>query len=136
MIKIINENYKINTGFYLEKLKEIIKEIKLKGTISIRLGDKAESKDLNQKYLNRYNPTDVLSFPINEKLPDGLYCGDIFICYPIAMEQAEENKTDIQEELLTLMVHGILHLAGYNHEEDSGEMTRLQEILLKKVKNG
>ena len=135
MIKIIDENFNINKTFYLKKLGKIIKKINLKGTIGIKLGARSESKNLNQHYLNRAYPTDVLSFPIMEKLPDGFYCGDIFICYPIAEEQASANNTDIKIELLTLMIHGILHLAGYDHEKDSGEMVTLQEQLLNKVKD-
>ena len=135
MIKIINENFKINEAFYLDKLEEITREIKLRGTIVIKVGTKMESKELNLQYLNRDYPTDVLSFLINENFPDGFYCGDIFVCYPIAKEYADENKTDIQHELLTLMVHGILHLAGYNHKDDSGEMEKFQEKIMNKVKN-
>ena len=74
MIKIINENFKINEAFYLDKLEEISLEIKLRGTIVIKLGTIKESKELNLQYLNRDYPTDVLSFPINENFPDGFYC--------------------------------------------------------------
>jgi len=133
MIKIIDDIYKINKKYYKSKLKHIYKELKLKGTIVIKLGSKAESKDLNFKYLKKDFPTDVLSFPFNEKLLKEYYIGDIFICYPIAEEQAEDNNISLKKELLYLMIHGILHLSGYDHEKDNGEMLELQHQLSKKI---
>jgi len=128
----MNGNFNIEQPFYLEKLEKIAKELDIKGTIVIKLGDTGESKALNLKYLERDYPTDILSFPFNEDLPDGFYLGDIFICYPIAKTQAEENNLSIEEELFTLMVHGILHLCEYDHETDAGEMPALQKRLVEK----
>ena len=133
MIKIIDDIYKINKKYYISKLKHVYKELKLKGTIVIKLGSKAESKDLNFKYLKKDFPTDVLSFPFNEKLLKEYYIGDIFICYPIAEEQAEDNNISLKKELLYLMIHGILHLSGYDHEKDNGEMFELQDQFTKKI---
>lgn len=131
-ITIRNENFKIDKNFYLSKLKEIAGQLEIKGHIVIKLGDKTESQALNYEYLKRNYPTDVLSFPCNEALPDGFYLGDIFICFPIAVEQAAENNITIEEELLRLMVHGILHLADYDHETDEGEMNNIQEKLVER----
>jgi len=133
MIKIIDDIYKINKKYYISKLKHVYKELELKGTIVIKLGSKAESKDLNFKYLKKDFPTDVLSFPFNEKLLKEYYIGDIFICYPIAEEQAEDNNISLKKELLYLMIHGILHLSGYDHEKDNGEMLELQDQFTKKI---
>ncbi len=133
MIKIVDDIYKINKKYYISKLKHIYKELKIKGTIVIKLGSKAESKDLNFTYLKNDFPTDVLSFPFDEKLLKEYYIGDIFICYPIAKEQAEENNISLEKELLYLMIHGILHLTGYDHEKDRGEMLELQDQLIKKI---
>ncbi|MGD2087920.1 MAG: rRNA maturation RNase YbeY [Candidatus Aminicenantes bacterium] len=134
MIELIHNDFKIDRQFYLDKLKAIVKELNInpQGTIVIKLGDQEESKNLNLHYLEKDYPTDVLSFPLNEELPDGFYIGDIFICYPIAEIQAKENNVSLQEELFRLMVHGILHLQGYDHEKDSGRMETLQEQLLDK----
>ncbi|MCK5057881.1 MAG: rRNA maturation RNase YbeY [Candidatus Aminicenantes bacterium] len=140
MIQIINffqdsarktEPPKIDNAFYLSKLEKITKELGVNGDFVIKLGGKEEARELNNKYLKRDYPTDVLSFPFNEELPGGFYLGDIFICLPIAEEQAEENKITVQEEMLRLMIHGILHLTGRDHETDKGEMNRLQERLVK-----
>lgn len=130
MITIIDEQFKTDRDFYLEKLKDITRELGIAGDIVIKLGDKEESRDLNNKYLNKDYPTDVLSFPFNEELPEGYYLGDIFICYPAAEEQAQERNITTREELLTLMIHGLLHLSGYDHETDKGNMNELQGELV------
>ena len=134
MIEIIDEHFNVDQQFYLDKLENIAKELNINpdGTIVIKLGDREESKNLNLQYLEKDYPTDVLSFPLNEELPDGFYIGDIFICYPIAAIQAKENNVSLQEELFRLMVHGILHLQGYDHEKDTGQMETLQEQLIEK----
>jgi len=135
MITIIDEQFKINRDFYLEKLHDIANELRIAGDIVIKLGDAEEGRQLNNKYRKKDYPTDVLSFPFNEELPEGYYLGDIFICYPVAKEQAQEQHITIEEELLTLMIHGILHLSGYDHETDKGKMTELQEQLVAKYFN-
>jgi probable rRNA maturation factor len=134
MIEIIDDHFNLDQTLYLDKLEAIAKELNINpaGTIVIKLGDREESKNLNLQYLEKDYPTDVLSFPFNEELPDGLYIGDIFICYPIAEIQAKENNVSLQEELFRLMVHGILHLLDYDHEKDTGEMETLQEQLIDK----
>ena len=134
MITIIDEHFKVDKDFYLDKLNTIVNELEIEGEIVIKMGNKAESQAVNSQYLQKDYPTDVLSFPYNEDLPgEGFYLGDIFICYPIAREQAEENGIPLEQELLTLMVHGVLHLAGYDHEKDSGEMKELQKKLLQNL---
>lgn len=133
MIKISESNFKVDKDFYLDKLQEIVTELEIEGDIVIKLGDKEESQALNAQYLQRDYPTDVLSFPFNENIPgEGYYLGDIFICYSMAEEQAKENDVPLEQELFTLMLHGILHLAGYDHETDVGEMQKMQEQILKR----
>jgi probable rRNA maturation factor len=131
MLKILDNPYQIDKEYYTSKLKAVTNELNIRGTICIKLGSEKESRQLNLSYRKKDYPTDVLSFPLNEKLPDGFYVGDIFICYPLAREQAKENHLTVEQELLTLMLHGILHLVGYDHETDTGEMAALQEKLLK-----
>lgn len=130
MIGIIAEEFNLDKTFYTAKLEKIVKALGIKGDIVIKLGDKEAAKALNATYLKRDWPTDVLSFPFNEDLPDGYYLGDVFICYPMAEEQAKESAVSLEEGLFNLMVHGILHLAGYNHETDQGEMAALQQELV------
>ncbi|MCP4216493.1 MAG: rRNA maturation RNase YbeY [bacterium] len=134
MIDIMDDDFQVDKAVYLEKLEAIMAELELEGTFSIKLGGDEESQALNMQYREKDYPTDVLSFPLNEELPEseGFYLGDIFICHPVAERQAEENEVSLQHELFTLMVHGLLHLAGYDHEEDDGEMLALQDRLVDK----
>jgi len=133
MIEINDDEFKVDKDRYLDKLGKLVEELEIDGNMAIKLGGKEESRALNKQYRKKDYPTDVLSFPFNEEVPEeGFYLGDIFICYPIAEEQAKENGITIEEELFTLMLHGVLHLAGHDHETDSGEMKALQEKLLEK----
>lgn len=127
------DDFKLDKDRYLDKLEKLAKDLEINGNMVIKLGDKDESRALNKQYREKDYPTDVLSFPFNEDVPEeGFYLGDIFICFPIAEEQAKENGITLEEELFTLMLHGVLHLAGYDHEIDSGEMMELQKKLLDK----
>ena len=134
MIEILSEGYNLDEQFYADILQQVVDELNIKGNITIKLGDEEESRQLNRHYLQRDYATDVLSFAFNEELPESFYLGDIFVCYPVAREQAGENQIPLEEELLTLMIHGVLHLAGFDHETetDNGEMLTLQENLVHK----
>lgn len=93
---------------------------------------------LNKQYRKKDRPTDVLSFSLLEAgLPKGLAgeitaWGDVIICSAYAKEEAKRRGLPLKEELLRLVVHGVLHLAGYDHakKEDELKMFQLQERLL------
>lgn len=89
-------------------------------------------KRLNREYLSRNRPTDVISFPINEMTEDGKYLGDIVISVAYASNSAKERGDTLENEIKILLIHGILHLLGWDHESDSGEM-RKEENKLKKL---
>jgi len=77
---------------------------------------------LNKKYRHRDKPTDVLSFPLNEKGPDGrFYLGDIIICPEVAGRQARKQGHSLQQEVEILTIHGFLHLLGFEHFEGMEE---------------
>ncbi len=131
MVKIRRGNYKLNTK-ELESFGNFIQNKSgTKGDITIVIGSERDSSDLNLRFRGKNYPTDVLSFPNNEKIDNRLYLGDIFICYEVAKKQAEESGFEIAKEIKILIVHGILHLAGYDHEIDNGEMFEKQKELLK-----
>lgn len=75
-----------------------------------------------QKYRNKQTVTDVLSFPGEDS-----YLGDIVICVDRARDQAHQAGHSFEEEIRLLLVHALLHLAGYDHEKDRGEMLELQK---------
>jgi probable rRNA maturation factor len=102
--------------------------------LTIVLADDEKLRDLNHTYLGIDTPTDVLSFPASESDPDtGLpYLGDIIISTPRAAQQAQAAGHSIQAELQLLVVHGVLHLLGYDHagtKEKAGMWKAQAEIL-------
>lgn len=120
--------------FLENKLRHLFPTLPLDGDVTIRIGSDEESRQLNRDYRGKDYPTDVLSFPLNQSLPDGSrYCGDIHIACPVALKQAEENEHPLRMELLILSVHGLLHLSGYDHEQDQGEMMALQEDIVRRL---
>ena len=130
MITIQHEGFPLEEKKLSLALGKIAGRIGLKGTATIRVAGSDEVRDVNRRYRHRDRATDVLSFPVGEKLPGGgLYAGDVLICHPVAESQARENGQSLKRELLLLMIHGLLHLRGYDHETDRGEMLELQRRL-------
>ena len=87
-------------------------------------------KELKHRYLGVDEPTDVLAFPFHETWPDGThYLGDIVISLDTAYRQAGEKGHDLTVEVAILLIHGLLHLLGYDHETDQGEMSALETEL-------
>lgn len=85
------------------------------------VGD-ARIQELNRDYRGYDKPTDVLSFPADQ--PD--YLGDIVISVETAHRQAHRRGSNLRRELKVLTLHGLLHLLGYDHETDDGQMRRLE----------
>ena len=98
---------------------------KSKVALSLRLVDEAESADLNQRYRGKAGPTNVLSFPFES--PPGIkgprYLGDLVICVPVVAREAAEQGKALEAHWAHLVVHGVLHLLGYDHLEDSEAQT-------------
>ncbi|MDH3745485.1 MAG: rRNA maturation RNase YbeY [Acidobacteriota bacterium] len=91
------------------------------------VGDRA-IRGFNREYRDIDRPTDVLSFP-GEDGPEGLHLGDVAISVPTARRQAVEAGRPVDRELRMLLLHGVLHCLGYDHETDDGEMRILEERL-------
>ena len=93
---------------------------------------------LNRKYRHADRPTDVLSFPIAEHGAaspgfDIGQLGDVVVSTDTALRQAQEARHPIEREIDELVIHGVLHLCGYDHETDNGEMNRLELKLRRKL---
>lgn len=129
MIQIQNNGFRCKKKALLSILGQIAGGLHIRGSVTIRLAADEEVRELNKKYRRQDRVTDVLSFSLGEKLPDGFYAGDILICWTVAKKQARENRHSLQKELLLLMIHGLLHLHGHDHEKDKGEMLALQQRL-------
>ena len=86
----------------------------------IRIVDEAESQQLNNDYRGKDKPTNVLSFPF--EAPPGVpveYLGDLVVCAPVVEREAEEQKKALNDHWAHMIVHGVLHLMGYDHQNDS-----------------
>jgi probable rRNA maturation factor len=105
-----------------------------KAELSIVLVSDAQIRKLNKLYRNKDKPTDVLSFPIGEKVNGWLILGDIVISVDTAKRQAQGLGYSLEEELKRLLVHGLVHLLGYDHElggEEEKKFFELEEFVLK-----
>jgi len=100
-------------------------------SFGVRFVDDTEMQGLNRRYRGRDYPTDVLSFP-GEESSEGLHLGDVVIAVPTARRQAAAEGTPEPLEIRTLLLHGVLHCLGYDHETDRGEMERLEGRLRKR----
>ncbi len=103
--------------------------------INLNFITKKEIQDLNSKFLNKDQPTNVLSFPSDGlDLSDELL-GDIAICPEIIIYEADDQNKDRQNHLTHIILHSLLHLAGYDHQEESsaGLMESLEIKVLKKL---
>lgn len=87
--------------------------------LCIRIVDETESADLNQRYRGKSYPTNVLSFPCDADLPEGLApLGDLVICASVVEAEAAAQNKPLESHWRHLVVHGVLHLLGYDHIGD------------------
>ncbi len=104
--------------------------------VSILLTGDMDIRRLNQEFRNIDQPTDVLSFPQNSEedpaIPGETILGDIAVSLDTAKKQAQEHGLDFNEEIVLLLIHGILHLLGYDHEisekEDKKMRSKTREL--------
>lgn len=102
-----------------------------RGRVSIALVSDQRIRTLNRTYRRNDYATDVLSFPSGTKALDG-FLGEIVIARGVARRQAREARHSELTELRVLALHGLLHLIGYDHERDGGEMRRTERRLRRK----
>jgi len=146
MLDLVFKNYtpKKSPGekFFKKILDTGIKELKIKDKnveLSLNLIGEVRIKELNKKYRDKNEVTDVLSFPLEEsrlKKHDILPLGDIFICLPFAVKESGKQNISLEKELAWLTVHGFLHLLGYDHEKsvnNKKKMFSLENKILEKV---
>ena len=95
--------------------------------VSVTFVGNSKIKELNKTYRKKDEVTDVLSFPIDDEL-----LGEVIISLPRAVEQAEDYGHSLRREVAFLMVHGLLHILGYNHKSDAdkAEMRKAEKELL------
>ncbi len=95
--------------------------------LSLSLVGETRMRSLNRQYRGRDYPTDVLAFPMEQiGTSTAVFLGDVVICVPVAIGQASRFENTADQELLRLLIHGTLHLLGYDHEKSTKEATRMQ----------
>ena len=99
-----------------------------RGELGILLVDDREIEGLNREFLHREGPTDVIAFPMDggfEGVP--VLLGDVVISAETALRQAREMGISLDEEVARLLIHGILHIFGYDHERGGQEAVAMEE---------
>ena len=134
MIEVVNRQrrVKIDTNAWADfgaKALDAIGKSGSAATIAF-VSDKSIRK-LNQQFLSIDKSTDLLSFPAGGPEP---VLGDIAVSVETAARQAKDNGLSFDSEIAQLILHGLLHLSGYDHETDNGEMNRYELRLRRKLK--
>lgn len=104
--------------------------------LSVRIVDEPEGKLLNETYRGTSGATNVLSFPFENQTPEPLpLIGDIVVCAPIVEREAQQQNKDLNAHWAHMIIHGVLHLLGYDHERDSDAaiMETLETEILQKL---
>jgi probable rRNA maturation factor len=131
-------------------LKRVKNELGLnEADVTVCFVSDAEIARMNETFRKKKGPTDVLSFPAavrgqprrpapqggsSKKMSEGEYLGDIAISPATARRYARKNGRPLASELRVLILHGVLHLLGYDHETDRGEMDRVERKLRKRLR--
>ena len=102
--------------------------VRLKGAVHVLVSGNRELRSLNRRFRGKDKPTDVLSFPPMPEMAGDL-AGDIAVSAEIAAQNAKRLGHATAQEIKILALHGILHLAGYDHEGDGGKMARKEQRL-------
>lgn len=116
----------------------VIPTFQQEAELTIRLVDEAESHELNMTYRGKDRPTNVLSFPFEcpPEIDDFPLLGDLVICRQVVEKEAAEQKKTVEEHWAHMVVHGCLHLLGYDHiEDDEAEEMEALEVELMAAMN-
>jgi probable rRNA maturation factor len=106
------------------------------GELGITFVPTGEIEVLNREHLGRAGVTDVISFPLDDSREDAggeslpLLLGDVVVCPEVARDNAAEFGVSFHEEMCRLVIHGILHVRGFDHEDDEGQMAAREEDLV------
>jgi len=134
---IIIKNLQRKIGINRKRLQTLLEQLgKLLGLegkeLSILLVNDRKSRELNRTYRGIDRPTDVLSFPMYDsavEFPEGqeVLIGDIVINLHMAARRAEEERINLCDELSFLLIHGLLHLLGYDHERNPYQARKMRK---------
>jgi len=109
--------------------------VRLRNPVNVLVTSSAELRSFNQRFRGANKATDVLSFPAQQvSLQTKRVAGEVAISADIARENARHLGHSVADEVKILVLHGILHLAGFDHERDNGEMARKESRLRRQLK--
>ncbi|MFL6229748.1 MAG: rRNA maturation RNase YbeY [Pyrinomonadaceae bacterium] len=139
MIEVVNRQRRVGVDEerWRQLAERVLRKIGVKdadATVAF-VSDRA-MRELNRRWRGRRGTTDVLSFPADQEAweqGEGRTLGDVIISVERAAKQAEENGLTLDEEIAQLILHGLLHLCGYDHERDTGEMNALELSLRRRL---
>ncbi|MFU2157659.1 rRNA maturation RNase YbeY [Caldisericum sp. AR60] len=137
-VEILNKvrKFKVNKTGIKNVVDSIFNElnVKEKGQISIVLLSKNAIREINKRYRKKDKPTNVLSFQIDYEKGKNIY-GEILISPEVAQNEAKKLGNNFNDYFIFLIIHGVLHLLGYDHEKDEERivMEQLEEKLLKEI---
>ena len=115
---------RLNLARVRKVAREALKSLEcLDKELSVALVDDEQMRELNRRYRGRDRPTDVLAFPMDSA--DGPLLGDVVISVDTALVQAKLASQALEEEVMVLLLHGILHLLGYDHTGSKLEARRM-----------
>ena len=129
-------DFNIDTSVFLPYIKKLKSSIDVqKGGLNVVFVNDLYIRALNKSYRGKDAPTDVLSFNYDYDTGEGGLIGEIYISVETAVRQAKEHKQNLDDELSKLLVHGILHIHGYDHEEneDYRKMYDVEKKVLGKI---
>ena len=133
MIEVVNRQRirKLHVVPWIKRVEKMLDVIgKADSSVTVAFVSDKKIRELNLKFRRIDKATDVLSFPSDSS--DG-EIGDIAISIETAARQAKQSGLTLDGEISQLLLHGLLHLSGYDHETDNGEMNRLELRLRKKL---
>ena len=137
-IQINLKNRKLRKEWLKSRAEAILKALQIEGAeLSILITHDDHIRELNRAYRGKDRATDVLSFPNGDKVADKLLLGDVVISVDTASRQAEELGVTLEEEVERLLVHGIVHLLGYDHElgeREREEFERIEGMVLSEIR--
>ena len=139
MIEVVNRQRKLpldNERWqkFVEKAWKVI-PTKVEGVTVAFVSDRA-MRELNRLWRHKQGTTDVLSFPVEQdefEKAEGSSLGDVVISVEQAARQAKENGLTLDQEIAQLILHGLIHLCGYDHSTDDGEMNQLELRLRRRL---
>jgi len=134
MVEVVNRQRtrKIVTTPWVKRTEKMLEVMGIaNSSVTVAFVSDQQIRKLNKQFRGIDKATDVLSFPTDAA---DLALGDVAISIQTAERQAKENDLSTNGEIAQLILHGLLHLSGYDHETDNGEMNKLELKLRKKLK--